>query len=233
MYRICGEQQFLHTTHVRAQSQPRTLKELEGLKRDGFAIGLLDDPFEMAARILGDNLDQCKNKSFINFFSNINTCGKAFSEARLGFLAKDFITSSDDFLKRDKVAVYSWQGSVFMNLKKSPWIKFNLSQNHPVIGADYVCVLKNRGNKKASIDKVKKIVEILTDRQSTQFNMETNQYFSPYVNHKTGLHTSVSALYDKLVEQIRNSEPVFLTTPSESEHKAINKWWKKVRYENQ
>lgn len=210
---------------------PNTLKKLKKMESDGFKIGVLDDPFEMSARILGDNIERCQTKNFKDFFSNIGTCGSSFSSSELKLEANNFLTTSDDFLKKEKVAVYTWQGGAFTNLKEAPWLKFSLSENHPVVGADYVCILKMSQNSKKRLSKIKQFVEILTDKKSTELNVEASQYFSPYINHNIGLHPKVNELYEGLIRKMEKSEPIFLTTPSSSEHKEINSWWKKIRYD--
>jgi len=210
---------------------PKTLKDLKAMEKKGFKVGVLDDAFEMSARILGDNFENCSVKNFDNFFSNVTTCGKSFSDSELGFTASDFLTSSDEFLKQEKVAVYTWQGGVFMNLKNSPWLKFSLSSNYQVIGADYVCVLKKNSMQKDKAKKIQELVDILTNKKNTELNVETSQYFSPYRSHTNGLHPYVKTFYSELMEKLKYSKPIFLTTPNSDVHKKINEWWKKVRYE--
>jgi spermidine/putrescine-binding protein len=211
---------------------PNTLNELKKLKSKGVRIGVLDDPFEMSARILGDNIEKCAKKNFKKFFSNIGSCGEAYTESKLGFSPEDFVTTSDEFLQREKIAVYTWQGSVFMNLKNAPWLKFGLPLNHPVIGADYICVLKNSSFSREKKKMLLRIVERISNKKNTTFNVESSQYFSPYENHFSGLNPLVLKLYNDLRKKMSESNPIFLTTPSKSEHKEINSWWKKVRYEN-
>ncbi len=210
---------------------PRSLSALVEMKKNGFAIGILDDPLETAARLIGDNLEDCGNKNLEKIFSQTKNCKDKLSEKfNIGLTPSDFMSTTDEFITKPKTAIYGWQGSVFINLKNAPWLKFNLSSQHPVIGADYVCILKNRANKTTNINQLKKFVEILTNHKNTKANVESNQYFSPYQNDKEGLDPKVISLFDELIELSKKTKPIYINTPTPEEHKELNTWWKKIRY---
>ncbi len=211
---------------------PQSLAQLYKLKKQGFSIGVLDEPLEMAARIVGDSLHLCPKQSYENIFSSLSGCKEiSLKNSKLEFSSKDFLTSYDEFLKNPKVATYGWQGSVFLNLQSAPWIKFNISKDYPIIGADYVCILKNRSKNGPSLERLKKFVETLTNRKNTLLNVESTQYFSPYLGDLDGLHPRVAKIYKKLIAKIKYDPPILIKIPGPREHEEINTWWKGIRYE--
>lgn len=229
---LWGTTLFAYDSRVKTKP-PESLNDLVNMKKNGFQIGLLDDPLELSARYIGDNLDGCSENNFRNIFINLNSCKTInLPDYKNGLTSVDFLTSTDEFLLKPKVAAYGWQGSALMNLQSAPWLKVSLAKAHPVIGADYVCILKNRGKSAVDVSKVKEIVKLMTDNESTRWNVEYTKYFSPYQDDLSGLSGKGKELYEALFKKMNESAPITITSPSLEEHKIINKWWKSVRYEN-
>lgn len=229
---LWGTTLFAYDSRVKIKP-PESLNDLVDLKKNGFQIGLLDDPLELSSRFIGDNVDGCNEKNFKNIFSKLNSCRNIIlPDYKKGLSSADFLTSTDEFLLKPKVAAYGWQGSALMNLQAAPWLSVNLAKTHPVIGADYVCILKNRGTSPIEISKVSEVVKLMTDKESTKWNVESTKYFSPYQDDLSGLSGKEKELYHTLFKKMKESAPITITSPSLEEHKIINKWWKSVRYEN-
>lgn len=213
---------------------PRSLEQLNQLKAEGFKVGYLDEPLEMVTRIVGDRLDKCSKKSLGDIFSMLTICHETSLEnIKFSISSNDFLTSYDEFIKGEKVASYGWQGSVFLNLKNAPWIKFNIAENYPVIGGDFVCILKNKEKDDSRNTEIENFVKLLTDKESTGLNTEVSQYFSPYENDTKFLQPKILELHEELINKAKNKNAIVISTPNEKELSIINKWWKKVRYHAQ
>ncbi len=211
-----------------------TIENLVTLKKNGYDIAILDDPFELSARLLADGALTCNNKRLQNGFSfkELRSCKKQNFQVPFAFEKKFFKSSVADFLKSKKVAVYGWHGEIAQAAKENPQIQMVVPQSHPVIGVDYVCIPKDRAHPKLSTEKLVKFVELLTDAESTHWGVESTQYFSPYKNDLQGLSPAVVELYQTLMTVMQKSPPFVLTAPSKEEHQLINNWWRGVRYES-
>lgn len=209
---LWGTTIFAYDSRIKTDP-PTTLADLLKMKEKGFSIGVLDDVFEVSARLIGDNLSKCKNPNLENIFSNLTTCkeGKLL-DSDIRFSSADLVTSSDQLVLKPGVAVYAWQGSVFMNLKSAPWIKFYLSSQHPVIGADYVCVLKSKNASPFKRKKLQEFVQLLTDETSTNYNVQSSQYFSPYRGAKTNLHPMAEETHRALIRIMDKADPIYKDT---------------------
>ncbi|MBI3896769.1 MAG: hypothetical protein HY308_00565 [Gammaproteobacteria bacterium] len=211
---------------------PSSLRELLALKKEGYKIGIVDDLFETAARLIGDSKEICGKSptDYIggNIFNILSNCSdKKFTQIE-GLEAGDFVSALDDLLKNPKIAVYAWHGAAFMHLSKYPHLRAKVP-HMPVIGYDAVCIVK-RKNRKASLGDLVKYVETLTDKQSTALNMSSNQYFSPYKNHTTGLMPPTRELYEEVTRNVSHQKPIILKPPRLPDHLRLNEWWISVRY---
>jgi spermidine/putrescine-binding protein len=212
---------------------PKSLKDLLALKAEGFKIAVVDDPFEVAARLIKDAEVNCKSSSDrSSVFSALKDCsdGKKLLKAG-GLAAADFRSSVEDvYIEGNAAASYGWHGAVAGLLANSPWLKLEPAARNPIIGTDNVCILKKPHESKASLERKIRFVKLLTDPESTHWNVETTQYFSPYKNDTIGLKPPVKELRDRIVQAIGKSEAVVITPPSPEVHGMINSWWQELRY---
>jgi hypothetical protein len=211
---------------------PGNLQELVALKKQGYKIGVVDDPYETAARLIGDEKQVCGKSpdDYIggNIFDILSNCPDSNFTPIKGLESGDFVSSIDDLLKQPKMAMYTWHGTAFMQLPKYPSLRAKVPAR-PVIGYDAVCIVK-RNDRKAPLSALVKYVETLTDKKSTELNMSYNQYFSPYRNHTVGLMPPVQAVYEEAVENLNTRKPIILKPPRLPDHLRLNEWWRSVRY---
>ena len=214
-------------------SVPEKLKDLLLLKKQGYQVGIIDDVFEITSRILGDKDRVCKQEvtsKLVSNFSILKNCPYALNEEAFNYQPKDFTSSINELLKQPKIATYGWHGEALNSLNKYKWLKAKIAKKHPVVGYDAVCVLKERtGN--VSIKRLKKFIELLTDKQSSALNVQYSQYFSPYKNHTTNLSPPAKKLYKEIEAFQTRAKPIVITSPNPKVHKIINQWWRTVRYE--
>lgn len=214
-------------------NEPKSISDLVKLKNQGVSVGLLDDPFEISTRLKLDNEIICLSGKNKNQIWDKNNCPQnGVLTTQINFSSADFRSDVESFLKKKKSAAYSWHGAAWLAAKENPNIQMVVPQNHPVIGADYVCVPKNRAHPNLSKDKLIKFVELLTDSESTHWGVESTQYFSPYKNDMQGLAPATVSLYKTLINVMAKSKPFILTAPGKEEHQLINNWWRGVRYES-
>lgn len=197
---------------------PKDLFELNALKKKGISVKVLDDQFEMAARISLDNqtsADPLKVKLNLKKY--------------LFYKPEDFVSTINEIIKKGNFISYGWQGAGAEDFDKHPWVELAAYPKNPVFGIDYVCMLNNKRNKKMKSEVIK-FIEQLTDKESLGWNVERTQYFSPYQNHTEGLKPKVKSLFDQVEKITLDSHPYFLDLPSKQNVKVINDWWKQVRY---
>lgn len=219
---------------LKNQTSLNNIANLMQLRNKGYEIAILDDPFELSARLLADGALSCNTKELSSgiSFKELRKCKTKNIQTSFNFEKKYFRSSVSDFLKGKKVAVYGWHGEIAQAAKENPNIQLVVPQNHPVIGVDYVCIPKNRAHPKLSKEQLVKFVELLTDPESTHWGVESTQYFSPYKNDLQGLSPAVVKLYQNLMSVMAQSPPFVLTAPDKDEHQLINNWWRGVRYES-
>ncbi len=214
---------------------PTTLRELVELKKQGYNVGIVDDLYETAARLIGDSPKQCpgapNSDVFTHAFDDFDRCHGDDALNALQLEPKDFVSSISELLAQPKVAVYGWHGEVLQALSKYPDLAVRLSKQRPVIGYDTVCILK-RKNRKTSLAALVRYVELLTNKANTELNMAAYQYFSPYRDHTTGLAPKSKQLYVSLASRLARELPILVTTQSVSAktHERLTNWWKSVRY---
>lgn len=211
---------------------PGTLQELVALKKQGYKIGIVDDPYETAARLIGDEKQVCGKSPDAyaggNIFDVLSNCPDANFTQIKGLEPGDFVSSIDELLKQPKKAIYVWHGTALMQLPKYPSLRARIPPR-PVVGYDAVCIVK-RNDRKAPLSALVKYVETLTDKKSTELNMSYNQYFSPYKNHTVGLMPPVRAVYEEASENLNKHQPIILKPPRLPDHLRLNEWWRSVRY---
>lgn len=211
---------------------PGSLQELIALKKQGYKISVVDDPYETAARLIGDAKNVCGKSpnDYLdgNIFDMLSNCSNEKFTQIEGLEAGDFVSALDELLKNDKIAVYAWHGAAFMHLPRYPSLKAKVPQTQ-VIGYDAVCIAK-RNNRRVPLSALVKYVEILTDKKSTALNMSANQYFSPYRNHTAELLPSTREVYQEVTENLKQNKPIILKPPRLPDHLRLNDWWRTVRY---
>lgn len=212
---------------------PGSLSELIALKSRGYKIGIIDDLYETVARLIGDSKTICgqssKNYFKKNVFDVLSACSTEQFLPQQGLDARDFDTFIADLLAQPKIAVYGWHGEVLSQIWKYPSLKVALPKTHPVIGYDAVCIMK-RHDRRTPVGSLVRYVELLTDMKSTELNISTNQYFSPYSNHTAGLMPQTRELYFTVTERLKHTHPIIIKPPTFPVHMRLNAWWKSVRY---
>ncbi|MBK7963086.1 MAG: hypothetical protein IPK04_18965 [Bdellovibrionales bacterium] len=146
---------------------PRSIKALLALQSRSYTVGIVDDPFEFAARVVSDNKEKCPNgDKEENIFDLIDRCpAEKLLEAH-GELDRGLFRNTLEPILGGNAAIYGWHGEVGGQIGSLPTFEFYLPKGNPVVGLDYVCVLK--GRKDASLPS---FVELLTDEESTNFNV--------------------------------------------------------------
>lgn len=211
---------------------PNNLQELVDYKKEGYKIGIVDDPYETAARLIGDAKEICGKSpdAYIdgNIFDILSNCpNEKFAHVE-GIERGDFVSLLDELLTHPKIAIYAWHGAAFMQLPKHPSLRAKVPPR-PVIGYDAVCIVK-RKDRNVPISMLAKYVETMTDKKGTELNMVSNQYLSPYRNHTTGLLPPTQKLYDEITKSIKHDKPIILKPPRLPDHLRLNDWWRSIRY---
>ncbi len=209
---------------------PMSINALLALQSRAYKIGIVDDPIEFAARVVADNKDKCtggdqNQNPNQNVFDLIDRCPAQNLLETVGKIDRGFFRNTLDPILGPKAAIYGWHGEVGARIASLPTFEFYLPKSNPVVGLDYVCVLK--GRKESSLPA---FVELLTDEESTNFNIAKTQYFSPYVVDTGTYSPKVKKLKEDLLARLKTEKPVILSPPKGSVHAKINKWWQKIRY---
>jgi hypothetical protein len=186
------------------KDKPQSLSDLAIWKTAGYQIGIIDDLLEVSARLKADNLEHLPE--------NIQP--------------GDFRSSLSEFITLKKTASYGWHGEAAIALKEAPWLEFKTSENKNIVGGDFICVLESSQSR----SRLEKFVELFTDPQSTQWNVESSQYFSPYENDTKGLQPKVRALNQEILKSMKFGKTSFISAPSPESHSQMNLWWRKRRY---
>lgn len=204
-----------------------TLEDLLNLKDKNYSIAVVDDPLEVMARAFLD-LGCANIKDHYHYdWNQTSKCKEAQVKEYLKKLSPmDIKTSTAEYLVKNKTAAYGWHGEL-NPLLDTPNFNINIPKNKPIIGADYVCMVG-----KGQTDKtVMKFINLLTDHDSTELNMKSLGYFSPYVNHTNGLHKKMKTLYSDIIAKSKNEGVVLINSPPPQVYKSINNLWQKIRYE--
>jgi hypothetical protein len=205
---------------------PRSIKALLALQSRSYTVGIVDDPIEFAARVVSDNREKCPNgDKEENIFDLIDRCPAEKLLDAHGELDRGLFRNTLEPILGPKSAIYGWHGVVGGQIGALPTFEFYLPKGNPVVGLDYVCVLK--GRKDASLPS---FVELLTDEESTNFNVAKTQYFSPFVIDTGNYSPKVRRLKEDLMARLKTEKPIVLSPPKSSTHAKINKWWQKIRY---
>lgn len=205
---------------------PKSINALLALQRQSYTIGIVDDPIEFAARVVSDNNEECleggKEKNILDL---IDRCPTQNLLKTVGKVDRGFFRSTLEPILGPKTAIYGWHGVVGGQMGTLPTFEFYLPKTNPVVGLDYVCVLKGGKN-----DSLPALVELLTDEESTNLSIVKTQYFSPYVVDTGNYLPKVKQLKEDLLIRLKTEEPLILSPPKSSAHAKINKWWQKIRY---
>ena len=206
------------------------LNQLISLKSKNIKIGLIDDPFEVFSRHFADNYKRCNSLKKNNIFSH-KKCLNNFKFDNFSIEPNDFSTDILDFKKHKNFATYSWHGEAAQLLGKKNNLNFHLPQSNPTVGSDYVCFLKNNKITNKRRRQIVNFVKKLTNKHLTAKHVRDFQYFSPYKRHTKGLKPKTLNLYKKISNKVDKNNYFYLSAPSQSFHKKINIWWKKIRHE--
>ena len=215
------------------KASPKTFEELLALRQAGFEVAIVDDSFEVSARMMADNNLMFDRVNRVNAspFSRVQKALETPAFQNLEAIRSvKVLTSVGEHLQKPNAAMYGWHGEVAGNLKKAPWLEFSLPKQFPIVGADYVCLARDRAHKDISEKDLRRFVSLLTDRESIGWNVQTSQYFSPFEGDQRNLQPKVQLLQKNLISLMKSSKPVWLSSPSPEDHKALNKWWRKARY---
>ena len=91
----CGQKQ---TSNI-----PSSLQELIALKKRGYKIGVVDDPYETAARLIGDSKKVCGKSpgDYVggNIFDILSNCRTRSSRRSKDSNTGDFVSALEDLLK--------------------------------------------------------------------------------------------------------------------------------------
>jgi hypothetical protein len=207
---------------------PSTLDSLTQLKKEGYRLGVIDDPLEILTRGYLDMKASCKKGRGLQDVLGDSCFWEEMSVILGGFKSSDFRSSVSETLASPKTASYGWSGEIALLLEKAPWVEYVLPSQSLVVGADFVCISQKSKIKQSAI----RFVEILTDKESSRWSVEFSQYFSPYKKPPKGLKKKTRKLLDDLLGRLEKEAPVVLTPPDKAGQKKINTFWRKIRYGN-
>lgn len=214
---------------VRSQaSKNMNLFKLAELKKDGYTIGIIDDPIEFGAMALLSNDPICANKTEnINFFDGILKCNFPAADQILKILSPSDFRNSIQSLVGPKTALYGWHGEIGEIISKFDFMEFIEPSHNSIIGLDSVCILKSSTNIPTSI----KLAKLLTSESMTKISAEKMQYFSPFKNLQILYNVKIAKLYQHIINKTKNEKPIILYPPKISTQEKLNQWWQKIRYE--
>lgn len=212
---------------VVGDEQVDSLDSLAALKGKGYHVAIIDDPFEVVARQLLDQDCSMQGKNGALDWSQSENCfAKILFPQNLR--TTDFKTSTAEYLAKEKSAAYGWHGELSPVLSsKKLNLNIFLPKKDPVIGVDYVCLIKKSNQKKNILN----FVKLLTDSDSTTKNVKNTGYFSPYRGQTSNLDPKFEQIYLEIMNQKNDRRPKILTSPKPEVHKKINNIWQKIRYE--
>jgi len=214
---------------------PENFDHLRKLKNSGILIGIIDDSLEYIARVTLEHLKENSsgkinlNYLFSQFFKLSQT---AQLEKSRQFEKVDFKSTIEPIIKNQRSVAYGWHGESASQLNNAPWIDFSVPDSGVIIGSDYVCIPKWRTSTSPKLSELERLRELLTDAESTRWNVESTQYFSPYFNDTKGLKPKVEKLYRQVVAKVKNNHAVMISMPGKDHFSKINNLWKQIRYEN-
>ncbi len=196
--------------------------KLLDLKKLNKKIGIIDDSVEFVSRLVLDS-DRSKNCS-LKF--DINNCLK-----RDLTLSKDDFNSSFTRTIQKYDAAYTWHGVVSNPIESLNEYKYTLPLKAPIIGGDYLCVLKNEKRKFSELQKIIDIATFITNKRNTYLNSSFTYYFSPYVNDSgDSLPAKTKNLHSKIKKMLKNKKVHFIKDYNSHEIEVINSFWKEKRF---
>lgn len=205
--------------------QINTLRKLVELKEANKRIAVIDDSMEFIHRFFEDEqLNKClESKENLLCNKKILTFGNKITPS-------DFLSFYNGNLgKLD--AVYGRHGEMTKTVEKIENFEFALPLKRPVMGIDYVCILKNETRSKKRTKELKRFVEELTNKDNTNNHVKETHYFSPYDEYTKGLlPPKTERLYYQMKERLKKNKPYYIKPLSNNKIKVLNKLWKTIRF---
>ncbi len=193
---------------------PNTIDDLLQLLGNNIHIGFVDDPVEVAQRIMADR------------GQNIDVL---FEYPPNRWKGAKFLVDIPNVFPKDSLAVFTWHGIAADYLLKNRSLNFELPKKNILIGFDLVCIVSKD---KAKISVLKKFVEKLTSQKTLERNIQYGQYFSPYMNaRQKELDPKIRDIFDRSMHMIKNNDFTFTKNIDERSFDRFSKWWRSVRYE--
>lgn len=214
------------------KTAPTSIDDLVSLKSKGHQIGIIDDMFEFAGRVILDNKGRCEKMPDVraSVFEWLKTCDAGtLLKVHRDLSSKDFISSISNLPEKPNTASYGWHGLAAQLLSERDWFKVSLPKESIVVGNDMACVLNARQSK-LSKKRLTQFIGLITNEQSALENSRFSQYFSPFQGDTRGLTKQSAALLKEILEVAQRGAPVVLTPPSEGVHLQLNEWWRPLRY---
>lgn len=208
-------------TLYQVSNKTNTVESLKNiLKKDSKGI-IIDDKFEVAARIIADEKENCAIRE-----KNIFNCWDSELAEKTSFLSSNMFTSSIGDSLNQNYVIYGWHGELTYNFKKYKDIKYYLP-SRPIVGSDLVCTSK--GSSKNRNRLILKIVDILTNPISTEANSLKSGYFSPYLKRQNIKNKKLRDIYGRLLKKIEENQYYIINPPGKEKLKSLNFWWNKLR----
>ncbi len=202
--------------------------KLVELKRQGFKIGIIDDPIEFSAMALLSYDPKCASHlKYNSFFDSLDDCAlPPKDEIKKQIVQSDFRNSIKFFIGAN-TAIYGWVGEIGEVINDYEFFDFVQSDHPPIVGLDSVCILKRKAINNKTIEFVKE----LTNPKMTILNAEKMQYFVPYKDLNVNYQKKVKKVNLATLKILENSKPITLNPPSNKIQEKINQWWQKIRYD--
>lgn len=202
-----------------------SIESLLALREKGFRIGVIDDKFEVWARLQLDDESSCYGSKDIN---EMISCPPTKKKLPLSIKPKDFASAIGDVIKKERSAVYGWHGAL-LSANKSTSISYSLPKGRQIISYDMLCIIKKEMSKQKKARLVN-LISTITSQERMFFNVKHSQYFSPYKGDVGGLTPFFKEIFSDVSKRLLNKKPLILHEPNSQVHKMINKWWTNVRY---
>ncbi len=192
-----------------------------------FPITVLDEPLEIARRVL---VETSKNCLIPIDGPESKKCAVATildryrPEHKRIFFNNDLIEA---IAKHPKNIVYGWSGALIRAAKKTG-ADLVAPETYPSVDIDYVCVMNtSEAQRKRAVDFVIK----LTAKKLTRKHARKFQYFSPYKDQEAVIDPIGQKLLKETLLALKKTAPLKASAPSMEMHRTINSWWRKIKFE--
>lgn len=193
---------------------PRSIDSLLNLAKDSKVyVGIVDDPIEVAYRIMGDHNRKIQDLDIYPapLWKNVR-----------------FIIDIPRFFPFEKIAIFTWHGIANQHLLSKDNLSFALPLQNLQVGYDLVCIVSKE---KRRFSYLKDFVLKLTSEEHTEVNIKYNQYFSPYVDPVHAyLHPRFKKIYSESLQKLSSGNYVETRMMRGQQLKLVNEWWHKRRY---